>query len=96
YQATQQALDKAMVLADKENLPELKAHGLYLKIRSQLLKPDHQSSSRPLLSELEEQLTAPNLKQSQLQIYSRLLRTSYDIDNQQLEDAKVHLAEARN
>ncbi|MVG13585.1 tetratricopeptide repeat protein [Aeromonas jandaei] len=96
YQATQQALDKAMVLADKENLPELKAQGLYLKIRSQLLKPDHQSSSRPLLSELEEQLTAPNLKQSQLQIYSRLLRTSYDIDNQQLEDAKVHLAEARN
>ncbi|WP_421225903.1 tetratricopeptide repeat protein [Aeromonas jandaei] len=96
YQATQQALDKAMVLADKENLPELKAHGLYLKIRSQLLKPDHQSSSRPLLSELEEQLTAPNLKQSQLQIYSRLLRTSYDIDNLQLEDAKVHLAEARN
>ncbi|BCS48860.1 MULTISPECIES: hypothetical protein [Aeromonas] len=96
YQATQQALDKAMVLADKENLPELKAHGLYLKIRSQLLKPDHQSSSRPLLSELEEQLTAPNLKQSQLQIYSRLLHTSYDIDNQQLEDAKVHLAEARN
>ncbi|MFM5521196.1 tetratricopeptide repeat protein [Aeromonas jandaei] len=96
YQATQQALDKAMVLADKENLPELKAHGLYLKIRSQLLKPDHQSSSRPLLSELEVQLTAPNLKQSQLQIYSRLLRTSYDIDNQQLEDAKVHLAEARN
>lgn len=96
YQATQQALDKAMVLAGKENLPELKAHGLYLKIRSQLLKPDHQSSSRPLLSELEEQLTAPNLKQSQLQIYSRLLRTSYDIDNQQLEDAKVHLAEARN
>ncbi|MFQ2189668.1 tetratricopeptide repeat protein [Aeromonas jandaei] len=96
YQATQQALDKAMVLADKENLPELKAHGLYLKIRSQLLKPDHQSSSHPLLSELEEQLTAPNLKQSQLQIYSRLLRTSYDIDNQQLEDAKVHLAEARN
>ncbi|WP_421236946.1 tetratricopeptide repeat protein [Aeromonas jandaei] len=96
YQATQQALDKAMVLADKENLPEFKAHGLYLKIRSQLLKPDHQSSSRPLLSELEEQLTAPNLKQSQLQIYSRLLRTSYDIDNQQLEDAKVHLAEARN
>ncbi|RQM77573.1 hypothetical protein EHZ47_03500 [Aeromonas jandaei] len=96
YQATQQALDKAMVLADKDNLPELKAHGLYLKIRSQLLKPDHQSSSRPLLSELEEQLTAPNLKQSQLQIYSRLLRTSYDIDNQQLEDAKVHLAEARN
>lgn len=96
YQATQQALDKAMVLADKENLPELKAHGLYLKIRSQLLKPDHQSSSRPLLSELEELLTAPNLKQSQLQIYSRLLRTSYDIDNQQLEDAKVHLAEARN
>lgn len=96
YQATQQALDKAMVLADKENLPELKAHGLYLKIRSQLLKPDSQSSSRPLLSELEEQLTAPNLKQSQLQIYSRLLHTSYDIDNQQLEDAKVHLAEARN
>ncbi|CAJ1832277.1 tetratricopeptide repeat protein [Aeromonas jandaei] len=96
YQATQQALDKAMVLADKENLPELKAHGLYLKIRSQLLKPDHQSSSRPLLSELEVQLTAPNLKQSQLQIYSRLLHTSYDIDNQQLEDAKVHLAEARN
>ncbi|MBL0628394.1 tetratricopeptide repeat protein [Aeromonas jandaei] len=96
YQDTQQALDKAMDLADKENLPELKAHGLYLKIRSQLLKPDHQSSSRPLLSELEEQLTAPNLKQSQLQIYSRLLRTSYDIDNQQLEDAKVHLAEARN
>ncbi|MBL0611727.1 hypothetical protein JD508_15925 [Aeromonas jandaei] len=96
YQATQQALDKAMVLADKENLPELKAHGLYLKIRSQLLKPDHQSSSRPLLSELEEQLTAPNLKQSQLQIYSRLLHTSYDIDNQQLEDAKVHLAEASN
>ncbi|MFB2830039.1 tetratricopeptide repeat protein [Aeromonas jandaei] len=96
YQATQQALDKAMDLADKENLPELKAHGLYLKIRSQLLKPDSQSSSRPLLSELEEQLTAPNLKQSQLQIYSRLLHTSYDIDNQQLEDAKVHLAEARN
>lgn len=95
YQATQQALDKAMALADKEQQPELKAHGLYLKIRSQALKPDNQSTSRALMDQLDEQLTVPTLKQSQLQIYGRLQRTSYDIENQHFDDAKAHLADAR-
>ena len=95
YQATQQALDKAMVLADKERQPELKAHGLYLKIRSQALKPDNQSTSRALMDQLDEQLAVPTLKQSQLQIYGRLQRTSYDIENQHFDDAKAHLADAR-
>ncbi|MFB2864098.1 hypothetical protein [Aeromonas sp. MdU4] len=95
YQATQKALDTAMTLADKEQQLELKAHGLYLKIRSQGLRPDGQNSSRTLLEQLETQLAAPGLKQSQLQIYSRLQRTSYDIENQHFDDAKAHLAEAR-
>ncbi|MFQ1997353.1 MULTISPECIES: hypothetical protein [Aeromonas] len=95
YQATQQTLDKAMELAERERQPELKAHALYLKIRSQGLRQDGQNNSRILLEQLDEQLARPDLKQSQLQIYSRLQRTSYEIENQHLEDAKTHLADAR-
>ncbi|MGL6151461.1 MAG: hypothetical protein ACRC1N_09790 [Aeromonas sobria] len=95
YQATQQVLDQAMALADKEQQPELKAHGLYLKIRSQGLRQNSQSTSHSLLAELETLLAKPNLKQSRLQVYSRLQRTSYDIDTQHFDDAKAHLAEAR-
>lgn len=95
YQATQQVLDKAMALAEREHQPELKAHALYLKIRSQALKPDNQNTSRALMDQLDELLAIPTLKRSQLQVYSRLQRTSYEIENQNLEDAKTHLADAR-
>ncbi|MGL4251247.1 MAG: hypothetical protein ACRCR1_11605 [Aeromonas sp.] len=96
YQATQQALDKAMMLAEQEQQPELKAHGLYLKIRSQVLEPDGQGNSRALMEQLDKQLAEPSLKQSQLQVYSRLQRTSHDIEHHHFNDAKSHLAEARS
>ena len=47
------------------------------------------------MDQLDEQLAVPTLKQSQLQIYGRLQRTSYDIENQHFDDAKAHLADAR-
>lgn len=95
YQATQQALDTAIALAEKEQQPELKAHALYLKLRSLERMPEQQGNRQPLLEQLDGQLAAPLLKQSQLQVYSRLLRTSYDIEQRQFEGAKAHLAEAR-
>ncbi|UCA12512.1 hypothetical protein LA364_09045 [Aeromonas enteropelogenes] len=95
YQATQQALDTAIALAEKEQQPELKAHALYLKLRSLERMPEQQGNRQPLQEQLDGQLAAPPLKQSQLQVYSRLLRTSYDIEQRQFEGAKAHLAEAR-
>ncbi|MFM5439577.1 hypothetical protein ACET9K_08975 [Aeromonas enteropelogenes] len=95
YQATQQALDTAIALAEKEQQPELKTHALYLKLRSLERMPEQQGNRQPLLEQLDGQLAAPLLKQSQLQVYSRLLRTSYDIEQRQFEGAKAHLAEAR-
>ncbi|MEZ6960790.1 MULTISPECIES: hypothetical protein [unclassified Aeromonas] len=95
YQATQQALDTAIALAEKEQQPELKAHALYLKLRSLERMPEQQSNRQTLLEQLDDQLAAPPLRQSQLQVYSRLLRTSYDIEQRQFEGAKAHLAEAR-
>ncbi|WP_421198411.1 hypothetical protein [Aeromonas enteropelogenes] len=95
YQATQQALDTAIALAEKEQQPELKAHALYLKLRSLERMPEQQGNRQPLLERLDGQLAAPLLKQSQLQVYSRLLHTSYDIEQRQFEGAKAHLAEAR-
>ncbi|BEE18755.1 hypothetical protein VAWG006_30080 [Aeromonas enteropelogenes] len=95
YQATQQALDTAIALAEKEQQPELKAHALYFKLRSLERMPEQQSNRQTLLEQLDGQLAAPLLKQSQLQVYSRLLRTSYDIEQRQFEGAKAHLAEAR-
>jgi len=95
YQASQQVLDKAMAQADQEQRPELKAYGLYLKIRSQTLKPGNQHNSLPLLEQLAAQLAQPALKQNQLQVYGRLQRTSYDIEHHRFDDAKTHLAEAR-
>lgn len=95
YQATQQALDTAIALADKEQQPEFKAHALYLKLRSLERMPEQQSNRQTLLEQLDDQLATPPLRQSQLQVYSRLLRTSYDIEQRQFEGAKAHLAEAR-
>ncbi|WP_421227288.1 hypothetical protein [Aeromonas enteropelogenes] len=95
YQATQQALDAAIAQAEKEQQPEFKAHALYLKLRSLERMPEQQSNRQTLLEQLDGQLAAPPLKQSQLQVYSRLLRTSYDIEQRQFEGAKAHLAEAR-
>lgn len=95
YQATQQALDTAIALAEKEQQPELKAHALYFKLRSLERMPEQQGNRQLLLEQLDGQLAAPLLKQSQLQVYSRLLRTSYDIEQRQFEGAKAHLAEAR-
>ncbi|EKP0308059.1 hypothetical protein JGK42_001884 [Aeromonas veronii] len=95
YQATQRALDKALMLAQREHQAELKAHALYLKVRSQGLRQDGQNNSRVLLEQLDEQLSHPALKQSLLQIYSRLQRTSYEIESRHFDDAKAHLADAR-
>ncbi|MFM5335094.1 hypothetical protein ACET97_00955 [Aeromonas enteropelogenes] len=95
YQATQQALDTAIALAEKEQQPELKAHALYFKLRSLERMPEQQGNRQSLLEQLDGQLAVPLLKQSQLQVYSRLLRTSYDIEQQQFEEAKAHLTEAR-
>lgn len=96
YEPAQHALDQGMALADKAQQPDLKAHGLYLKIRSQALKSDNQGTRYDLMEQLQAQLTTPGLKQSELQIYSRLQRTSYDIEHQHFDAARAHLAEARS
>ncbi|PJG60538.1 hypothetical protein [Aeromonas cavernicola] len=95
YQPSMQAFDQALVLAEKEGFPELTAHGLYLKIRSQEIRPSREDESRQLLARLEMLLTEPSLQNSPLQVYSRLLRTTYDIANKRFADAQHQLADAR-
>ncbi len=82
-------------MAAKEQQLELQAHGLYLKIRSQNLQERSHGASGGLLGQLETLLSTPSLKESQLQVYSRLLRTNASIEAHQFDEAKRQLAEAR-
>ncbi len=70
-------------MAAKEQQLELQAHGLYLKIRSQNLQERSHGASGGLLGQLETLLSTPSLKESQLQVYSRLLRTNASIEAHQ-------------
>ncbi|MCG4788098.1 hypothetical protein L0N33_22515, partial [Roseburia faecis] len=80
FQAAQKALDQGIAMATKEQQLELQAHGLYLKIRSQNLQEHSHGASATLLGQLETLLSTPSLKESQLQVYSRLLRTNASIE----------------
>ncbi|MFQ2344930.1 MULTISPECIES: hypothetical protein [Aeromonas] len=95
FQAAQKSLDQGIAMAAKEQQLELQAHGLYLKIRSQNLLERSHGASSGLLGQLETLLSTPSLKESQLQVYSRLLRTNASIEAHQFDEAKRQLAEAR-
>ena len=50
---------------------------------------------RPLLDKLDKLLANPDLKESQLQVYSRLLRVNASVEERQFDLAKQQLAETR-
>ncbi|MGY6038126.1 hypothetical protein [Aeromonas sp. AE23HZ002T15] len=91
----QESLDRGITLARKEQQFELEAHGLYLKIRSQNMQQRSHNASAILLDELDKLLTNPSLKESQLQVYSRLLHINASIEGQRFDTAKQQLADAR-
>ena len=95
FREAQEALDLAITMAEKEQQFELQAHGLYLKFRSQIQQKRPHGASAILLDELDKLLTNPNLKESQLQVYSRLLHVNASIEGQQFDLAKRQLADAR-
>lgn len=91
----QESLDRGIALAEKEQQFELEAHGLYLKIRSQNMQKGSHNASAILLDELDKLLANPSLKESQLQVYSRLLHINASIEGQRFDAAKQQLADAR-
>ncbi|MGY3857053.1 hypothetical protein [Aeromonas intestinalis] len=95
YKEAQASLDRGIVLAKKEQQFELEAHGLYLKIRSQNMLQGSHNASAILLDDLDKLLTNPSLKESQLQVYSRLLHINASIEGQRFDIAKQQLADAR-
>lgn len=94
-QEAQASLDRGIALAEKEQQFELQAHGLYLKIRSQNMREGSHGASAILLDELDRLLTNPDLQESQLQVYSRLLHVNASIEGQRFEAAKQQLADTR-
>lgn len=96
FKLAQEALDQAIAMAEKEQQSELLAHGLYLKVRSRNLQEQSHGASAILLDELDKLLTNPDLKESQLQVYSRLLHVNASIEAQQFDLAKRQLADARH
>lgn len=95
YKEAQASLDRGIALAKKEQQFELEAHGLYLKIRSQNMLQGSHNASAILLDDLDKLLTNPSLKESQLQVYSRLLHINASIEGQRFDIAKQQLADAR-
>lgn len=92
--AAQESLEQGIAMAEKEQQFELQAHGLYLKIRSQNMQERSHGASAILLDELDKLLTNPSLKESQLQVYSRLLHVNASMEGLQFEAAKRQLAES--
>lgn len=93
FKAAQESLDLGIAMAEKEQQLELQAHGLYLKIRSRNMQEKSHGASAILLDELDKLLTNPALKESQLQVYSRLLHVNASIEGQQFDQAKRQLTD---
>ncbi|MGL5294840.1 MAG: hypothetical protein ACRC9V_13970 [Aeromonas sp.] len=94
-EASQLALKQAIALADQASQPELKAHALYLKIRSQSRQPQNKGTRRALMDQLSALLATPALEHSPLQLYARLQHASYDIELGKFAEAKAHLAQTK-
>ncbi|MEG0008290.1 MAG: hypothetical protein RR721_00710 [Aeromonas sp.] len=93
FKAAQESLEEGIAMAEKEQQFELQAHGLYLKIRSRNMQQRSHGASAILLDELDKLLANPSLKESQLQVYSRLLHINASIESQQFDLAKRQLTE---
>lgn len=94
YQLAQQDLRQALALASKEQQPELQAQSLYLMLRNQNLLGAGQDNA-PLRAQLSRLLDERALQNSPLQVYSRLLRATDQIQAHQFEEARQQLTESR-
>lgn len=92
FAQAQESFEQGIAMAEKEQQFELQAHGLYLLVRSRNLQQHTHGAAAPLLDKL---LANPDLKESQLQVYSRLLRVNASIEERQFDLAKQQLAETR-
>ncbi|MGK4475635.1 hypothetical protein [Aeromonas molluscorum] len=89
-----QELQQALALANKEKQPELQAQTLYLMLRNkELLDSGHDYA--PLRAQLDQLLGETALKNSPLQVYSRLLLITDLIEAHRFDEAKQWLNEAR-
>jgi hypothetical protein len=89
-----QELQQALALANKEKQPELQAQSLYLMLRNkELLDSGHDYA--PLRAQLDQLLGETALKNSPLQVYSRLLLITDLIEAHRFDEAKQWLNEAR-
>lgn len=94
FAQAQESFEQGIAMAEKEQQFELQAHGLYLLVRSRNLQ-QHTHGAAALLDKLDKLLANPDLKESQLQVYSRLLRVNASIEERQFDLAKQQLAETR-
>ncbi|MGB6189804.1 MAG: hypothetical protein WBF70_14700 [Aeromonas molluscorum] len=94
YNMADQELQQALALANKEKQPELQAQSLYLMLRNkELLDSGHDYA--PLRAQLDQLLGETALKNSPLQVYSRLLLITDLIEAHRFDEAKQWLNEAR-
>ena len=93
FTQAQESFEQGIAMAEKEQQFELQAHGLYLLVRSRNLQQHTHGAAAPLLDKLDKLLANPDLKESQLQVYSRLLRVNASIEERQFDLAKQQLAE---
>ena len=95
FTQAQESFEQGIAMAEKEQQFELQAHGLYLLVRSRNLQQHTHGAASPLLDKLDKLLANPDLKESQLQVYSRLLRVNASVEERQFDLAKQQLAETR-
>ena len=95
FTQAQESFEQGIAMAEKEQQFELQAHGLYLLVRSRNLQQHTHGAAAPLLDKLDKLLANPDLKESQLQVYSRLLRVNASVEERQFDLAKQQLAETR-
>ncbi len=95
FAQAQESFEQGIAMAEKEQQFELQAHGLYLLVRSRNLQQHTHGAASPLLDKLDKLLANPDLKESQLQVYSRLLRVNASVEERQFDLAKQQLAETR-
>ena len=94
HKMADQELQQALALANKEKQPELQAQSLYLMLRNkELLDSGHDYA--PLRAQLDQLLGETALKNSPLQVYSRLLLITDLIEAHRFDEAKQWLNEAR-
>jgi hypothetical protein len=94
HRLADQELQQALALASKEKQPELQAQSLYLMLRNKALLGSGRDYV-PLRTQLDQLLGATALKNSPLQVYSRLLLITDLIESHQFEEAKQRLSESR-